>query len=87
VRVSRVPPRTAGQTEQMTDRNVNRRHRQPPRLFRGARLLRRAAQRVAVVGALLILYYATSLHGVSMRTLVLAGVLVLGLYWMFKGVL
>ena len=83
----RVPPRTAGQTEQMTNRNVDRRHCQTSRLSWGARLLRRAAQRVAVVVALLILYYATSLHGVSMRTLVLAGVLVLGLYWLFKGVL
>ena len=82
-----MPPRTAEQTEQMTHRNVDRRHRQPLRLSRGAGLLRRAARRVAVVVALLILYYATSLHGVSMRTLVLAGVLVLGLYWIFKGVL
>jgi hypothetical protein len=71
----------------MRKRNVDHRHRQTPRLSRGRGLLRRAAQRVAVVVALLILYYATSLHGVSMRTLVLAGVLVLGLYWLFKGVL
>jgi hypothetical protein len=71
----------------MTTRKLGRRHRQPPRLSRGAGLLRGAAQRVAVVVALLILYYATSLHGVSMRTLVLAGVLVLGLYWLFRGVL
>ena len=85
--VSCVPLRTAGQTEQMRNRNVDRRHRQTPHLSWGAGLLRRAAQRVAVVGALLILYYATSLHGVSMRTLVLAGVLILGLYWMSKGVL
>ena len=80
-------PRTAGQTEQMRNWNVDRRHCQTSRLSRGRGLLRRAAQRVAVVVALLILYYATSLHGVSMRTLVLAGVLVLGLYWLFKGVL
>ena len=66
---------------------MERRHCQTSRLSRGRVLLRRAAQRVAVVVALLILYYATSLHGVSMRTLVLAGVLVLGLYWMSKGVL
>ena len=72
---------------QRTDRNVDRQQRQNPRPSRGAGLLRRAVQRVAVVVALLILYYATSLHGVSMRTLVLAGVLVLGLYWVFKGVL
>ena len=72
---------------QRTNRNVDRQQRQNPRLSRGSGLLRRAAQRVAVVVALLILYYATSLHGVSMRTLVLAGVLVLGLYWVFKGVL
>ena len=72
---------------QRTDRNVDRQQRQTPRQSRGAGLLRRAVQRVAVVVALLILYYATSLHGVSMRTLVLAGVLVLGLYWVFKGVL
>ena len=72
---------------QRTNRNVDRQQRQTPRRSRGAGLLRRAVQRVAVVVALLILYYATSLHGVSMRTLVLAGVLVLGLYWVFKGVL
>ena len=72
---------------QRTDRNVDRQQRQNPHQSRGAGLLRRAVQRVAVVVALLILYYATSLHGVSMRTLVLAGVLVLGLYWVFKGVL
>ena len=66
---------------------MDRQQRQNPRLSRGGGLLRRAVQRVAVVVALLILYYATSLHGVSMRTLVLAGVLVLGLYWVFKGVL
>ena len=66
---------------------MDRRHCQTPRLSRGRGLLRRATQRVAVVVALLILYYATSLHGVSMRTLVLVGVLVLGLYWLFKGVL
>ena len=66
---------------------MDHRHCQTPHLSQGRGLLRRAAQHVAVVGALLILYYATSLHGVSMRTLVLAGVLVLGLYWLFKGVL
>ena len=72
---------------QRTNRNVDHQQRPAPRQSRGAGLLRRAAQRVAVVVALLILYYATSLHGVSMRTLVLAAVLVLGLYWIFKGVL
>ena len=66
---------------------MDRQPRPAPRQARGAGFLRRVAQRVAVVVALLILYYATSLHGVSMRTLVLAGVLVLGLYWVFKGVL
>jgi hypothetical protein len=51
------------------------------------RYLRRVAQRVAALLALLILFYATSLHGISSRTFVLAGVLVLFLYWVFKGVL
>jgi hypothetical protein len=72
---------------QRTNRNVDRQQRPAPRRSRGAGFLRRVAQRVAVVVALLILYYATSLHGVSLRTLVLAGVLVLGLYGVFKGVL
>ena len=71
----------------MTHRNVDRQQRRTPGASWRAGLLRRAAQRAAVVVALLILYYATSLHGVSLRTLVLAGVLVLGLYWVFKGVL
>lgn len=48
-------------------------------------LARRAAQRIAVVAALLILFYATSIHGISLRTFILAGVLILSLYWMFKG--
>ncbi len=71
----------------MTNRNVDPKQHQTPRAARGAGLARRVAQRVAVLVALLILYYATSLHGVSIRTLVLAGVLVLGLYGIFKGVL
>jgi hypothetical protein len=48
-------------------------------------VLRRVVQRIAVLVALLILFYATSLHGVSARTFVLAGLLVLSLYWIFKG--
>lgn len=48
------------------------------------RLARRAGRRLAVLAALFILYYATSLHGVSLRTLVLVGVLLLFLYWVFK---
>jgi hypothetical protein len=48
------------------------------------RLLRRAARRVAALLALLILFYATSLHGVSLRTLILVGILILCLYWIFK---
>lgn len=51
------------------------------------RLARRAGRRAAVLVALFILYYATSLHGVSLRTLVLVGVLVLFLYWLFKEML
>ena len=73
----------------MTNRNVDRKQHQhqTPRAAWGAGLARRVAQRVAVLVALLILYYATSLHGVSVRTLVLAGVLMLILYGIFKGVL
>jgi len=41
-------------------------------------------RRVALAVALLILFYATSLHGVSLRTLVLVGVLVLALYGLFR---
>jgi hypothetical protein len=48
---------------------------------------RRVVQRLAVLLALLILFYATSLHGISSRTFILVGVLVLFLYWVFKGVL
>ncbi len=47
--------------------------------------MRRMAQRVAILVALLILFYATSLHGISVRTLVLAVLLVLSLYWVFQG--
>ncbi len=56
----------------------------PPAASPVRRLLRRAARRVAALLALLILFYATSLHGVSLRTLVLAGILILCLYWVFK---
>ena len=52
---------------------------------RARRFMRRVVQRVAVLVALLILFYATSLHGVSARTFVLAAALVLSLYWVFKG--
>jgi len=45
---------------------------------------RYVARRVALVVALLILFYATSLHGLSLRTLVLVGVLVLALYGLFR---
>lgn len=48
---------------------------------------RYVAQRLAVLVALLILYYATSLHGISSRTIVLVGVLLVFLYWVFKGTL
>lgn len=51
------------------------------------RLARRAARRVAVVIALLILFYATSLHGVSLRTFILAALLVASLYVIFKDML
>jgi hypothetical protein len=71
----------------MANRDVDRKPQATPRATWGARLARRLAQRVAVLVALFILYYATSLHGVSLRTLVLVGVLVLGLYGIFKGVL
>jgi hypothetical protein len=55
----------------------------PPRSA-GRRLVRFVVQRLAIVMALMILYYATSLHGVSIRTFVLAGALILFLYWLFK---
>jgi len=51
------------------------------------RYLRLVSQRIAILVALLILYYATSLHGISARTFILAGVLILFLYWAFKGLL
>lgn len=51
------------------------------------RLRRHIVQRVAILLALLILFYATSLHGVSSRTFILVGILALFLYWVFKGVL
>lgn len=51
------------------------------------RLRRHIVQRVAILLALLILFYATSLHGLSSRTFILAGLLLLFLYWVFKGVL
>ncbi len=54
---------------------------------RRRRLKRYIFQRLAVVVALLILFYATSLHGLGMRTLVLAGLLVLALYWLFRDTL
>lgn len=46
---------------------------------------RYVAQRLAVLMALLILFYATSLHGISSRTFILVGILVAFLYWVFKG--
>jgi len=58
-------------------------HNAPP--SRTRRLVRRMAQRVAILVALLILFYATSLHGVSIRTFVLAALLVMSLYWVFQG--
>lgn len=51
------------------------------------RLRRHIVQRLAILLALLILFYATSLHGLSSRTFILAGLLLLFLYWVFKGVL
>jgi len=56
-----------------------------PPASRSRRLMRRVAQRLAILVALLILFYATSLHGISVRTFVLAALLVLSLYWVFKG--
>jgi hypothetical protein len=58
-------------------------HDAPP--SRTRRFMRRMAQRVAVLVALLVLFYATSLHGISVRTLVLAVLLMLSLYWVFQG--
>lgn len=49
------------------------------------RFVRRVMQRVAIVIALLVLFYATSLHGINSRTFILAGALALFLYWVFKG--
>ncbi len=54
---------------------------------RRRRLKRYLFQRLAVVVALLILFYATSLHGFGMRTVVLAALLVLALYWLFRDAL
>ncbi len=51
------------------------------------RFVRFVLQRVAVVVALLILFYATSLHGISIRTFILAAIEILFLYWIFRGVL
>jgi len=51
------------------------------------RLRRRIVQRVAVLLALLILFYSTSLHGIGTRTLLLVGILILFLYWVFKDML
>ena len=51
---------------------------------RGRRLARYLARRAAVLVALLILFYATSLHGINARTFILAGILVIFLYWLFK---
>ncbi len=44
---------------------------------------RYVVRRMALAVALLILFYATSLHGFSLRTLVLVGILVLALYGLF----
>jgi hypothetical protein len=55
-----------------------------PQRSTGRRLVRFIVQRVAILMALMILYYATSLHGVSVRTFILAGALILFLYWLFK---
>ncbi len=54
---------------------------------RRQRLKRYLFQRLAVVVALLIVFYATSLHGLGTRTIVLAGLLVLALYWLFRDAL
>lgn len=54
---------------------------------RRQRFVRYVVQRIAILLALLILFYATSLHGVSIRTFILAGALVLFLYWVFKDLL
>jgi hypothetical protein len=58
----------------------------PPRSA-GRRLVRFIVQRLAILMALMILYYGTSLHGVSVRTFILAGALILFLYWLFKDML
>ncbi len=49
--------------------------------------MRLVARRVAVLLALLVIFYATSLHGLSVRTLALAALLLLSLYWVFQGML
>lgn len=51
------------------------------------RFMRYVLRRVAVLVALLILFYATSLHGISLRTFILAGLLILALYWLFRDTL
>jgi len=56
-------------------------------MSRRRRLKRYLFQRLAVVVALLILFYATSLHGFGTRTVVLAALLVLALYWLFRDAL
>lgn len=65
--------------------------RQSPAAGREQSVMRRfarlAARRLAVLAALLILFYATSLHGVGLRTFILAGILLLFLYWVFKDAL
>ena len=48
------------------------------------RVRRYVIRRSAIGVALITLFYATSLHGLSTRTLVLAALLLLGLYWLFK---
>ncbi len=51
------------------------------------RVRRHIVQRVAILLALLILFYSTSLHGIGTRTFLLAGILILFLYWLFKDML
>ena len=84
----RVYTYTAGQGGRRGDGDARRSqpvatHYAPP--SRTRRLMRRIVQRVAILVALLVLFYATSLHGISVRTFVLAGLLVLSLYWIFQG--
>ena len=54
---------------------------------RARRFARRAARRLAALVALLILFYATSLHGIGLRTLVLTVILLGCMYWLFRDVL